>query len=403
MVRKTGVLILALGVGYMTLVTLQGIGAVSRGPAAQAADTITLGQFILRDTFNDNLTGPMWRVLADDPNLCTMKEVNQRLELQATNQVSVVSAGYVSSGWRLDPRCDFSVKVDYHYDLMSFAVGWVSLGVTPEVGDPWEQNAVIGVGCAHGYANYWFRKQAGFSVDSDSAQRSGTNGTLYISYNAGTDELYLGLADYGPDDAWSVLPGLRNVKWGNRPVYIWLAGGCEGLNVPSGRVYLDNLLVQTGTVIEASLKEVHRFWSPVLERHFYTISEAEKEKLVLQFNDTWRYEGVAYHAFSTDADLDTTPVYRFWSDKLSGHFYTTSAKEKDWLIAEYPHVWTLEGVAFYVYPEGRQPVGTVPVYRFWSPTKSAHFYTTSEAERDGLQANYSNVWTYEGIAWYAYE
>ncbi len=295
------------------------------------------------------------------------------------------------------------MKVDFHYDLMSSAGGWVSFGVTPDISDPWEKNAAIGVGCADGYAHYWHRKQNGLSVNSSSAERSRTNGTFYISYNAGADELYLGLADYGPDDAWSALPGLVKGEWRNQPVFIWLAGGSDGLTVPSGRVYLDNLLVETGTVIEASLKEVYRFWSPSLERYFYTISEAEKETLLTQFQQVWTYEGVVYRAFANGSDPDTKPVYRFWSDKLLGHFYTISEAEKDRLIAEYAYIWTFEGVAFYAYPSGQQPAGMRPVYRFWSPAKSTHFYTISEAERSNLRAKYSNVWMEEGIAWYASE
>jgi hypothetical protein len=345
----------------------------------------------------------MWRVLADDPSHCTMKEVNQRLELQATSHASVASAGYVSGGWRLDPRQDFSIRVDFHYDLKSYPGGWVSLGVTPDVSDPWEKNAAIGVGCADIYAHYWYRKQAGLAVYSSSSQRTLTDGTLRISYNADRDELYLGLLSYGPEDAWATLPGLVKGEWGGRPIFIWLAGGSDGLDVPSGRVYLDNLAVDTGAIMEASLKGVYRFWSPSLQRHFYTISDSEKETLLTQFKQVWTYEGVVYHTFAADSDPDTKPVYRFWSNTLSSHFYTVSETEKDWLIQQYAHIWTLEGVAFYAYPPGAQPVGTLPVYRFWSPTTGDHFYTINEAERTNLLTNYSKVWTNEGIAWYALE
>lgn len=410
MVRKVALFTLFLGMGHVTLWTLRSVDLIPPGIAARAAgaagaqdSAVSPEQFVVRDTFEDNMKGTMWRALADDPNNCTMKEINQRLELQATNQAASASAGYVSSGWRLDPRYDFSLKVDYHYDLMSYAGGWVSLGVTPELGDPWEKNAAIGVGCADIYAHYWYRTQSGLSVQSSSSQRTRTNGMLYISYNAGSDELYLGLSAYGPDEAWGVLPGLVKGEWGSRPVFIWLAGGSDGLAVPSGPVYLDNLLVETGTILEASLKEVYRFWSPVLDRHFYTISGAEKEMLLTQFPEVWTYEGVVYHAFATDGDPDTRPVYRFWSDKLSGHFYTLNETEKNSLITEYAHIWTFEGVAFYAYPAGKQPAMARPVYRFWSPSRGAHFYTMNEAERSGLVANYSGVWTEEGIAWYADE
>ena len=51
----------------------------------------------------------------------------------------------------------------------------------------------------------------------------------------------------------------------------------------------------------------------------------------------------------------------------------------------------------------RRRQATKPVYRFWSDVLSTHFYTISETQRDWLIANYPTVWTYENIAWYAYE
>ena len=77
--------------------------------------------------------------------------------------------------------------------------------------------------------------------------------------------------------------------------------------------------------------------------------------------------------------------------------------EKEGLEASYSHVWTYEGPAFYAYPEGKQPADAVPVYRFWSNAAGYHFYTINEAERDHLIANYPYAWAYEGVAWYAYE
>jgi hypothetical protein len=55
-----------------------------------------------------------------------------------------------------------------------------------------------------------------------------------------------------------------------------------------------------------------------------------------------------------------------------------------------------------VYAEGQQPSGTLPVFRFWSNTYGHHFYTISSGEYDKLINRYSNVWTYELIAWCTY-
>jgi hypothetical protein len=148
---------------------------------------------------------------------------------------------------------------------------------------------------------------------------------------------------------------------------------------------------------------VHRFWSPVLSGHFYTISQEEMDVLINQFAGTWNYEGIAYHAFGAALDPDLMPVYRFWSDQLGTHFYTISEEERDNVINQFAYVWTYEGVAFYAYPEGQQPPEALPVYRFWSNILSKHFYTISEEEMQKVIDEYSYTWGFEGIAWYAYE
>jgi len=147
---------------------------------------------------------------------------------------------------------------------------------------------------------------------------------------------------------------------------------------------------------------VHRFWSPVLSGHFYTTDERERARLVYDYPAIWTYEGPAYQAFPDDRSSSVAPVYRFWSGQNSAHFYTIDEAEKNHIIANYDYVWTFEGVAFYAHPEGEQPTSASPVYRFWSDVLSRHFYTMSEAERDYLIDNYPIIWTYEGIAWYAY-
>ena len=42
------------------------------------------------------------------------------------------------------------------------------------------------------------------------------------------------------------------------------------------------------------------------------------------------------------------------------------------------------------------------MYRFFTDRRGSHFYTANDTERDKLIDNFSNVWTFEGIAWYAY-
>ena len=155
-------------------------------------------------------------------------------------------------------------------------------------------------------------------------------------------------------------------------------------------------------LMRAHYYPVHRFWSNTLSRHFYTTKESEKQKLVNIYSHVWTYEDVAYYARPNGTELNSVPVYRFWSSALSAHFYTSKEREKNKLIDNYSHVWTYEGIAFYAFPGGLQPSDTSAVHRFWSDTLNCHFYTMSEGERDKLINLYSHVWTYEGVAWYAY-
>ena len=143
---------------------------------------------------------------------------------------------------------------------------------------------------------------------------------------------------------------------------------------------------------------VYRFWSPKNSTHFYTASLAERDSIIANYPASiWTYEGVAYTAFLSP-QAGTIPLYRFWSPLLSGHFYTASESEKNSVIASYPtSTWSSEGVAFYVYPSDTTLTGTVAVSRFWSPTNRHHFYTASVAEKSSVIANYpSSIWTYEG-------
>ncbi len=206
------------------------------------------------------------------------------------------------------------------------------------------------------------------------------------------------------------------------PNALWLAGDyhlqadspCIDAGDPDYRADLDEIdldgnarvadgAMDIGAYEFQSLVPVYRFWSSKTGKHFFTTRETEKAKLIEQYSNVWIFEGIAYRAYARAVEPNLMPVYRFWSDKNTAHFYTISESERDKLITQYAEVWTFEGEVFYAYPEGWQPEGAKPVHRFWSDATSAHFYTISESEMNKLIDQYSHVWTYEGIAWYALE
>jgi hypothetical protein len=159
----------------------------------------------------------------------------------------------------------------------------------------------------------------------------------------------------------------------------------------------------TELAIPTMLRPVFRFWSPKSERHFYTLRTGERDKLINNYSGVWTYEGVAYYAFATGTEPDTVPVYRFWSRILNTHFYTTSEAERDKLISNYAQMWTYEGTAFYVYSSSLgsvHPRGTYPVHRLWSSSLGTHFFTARATEVEKLFALMPGAWDYEGAAWY---
>jgi predicted outer membrane repeat protein len=159
--------------------------------------------------------------------------------------------------------------------------------------------------------------------------------------------------------------------------------------------------VMVGHQFEVLFVTVYRFWSPVNSVHFYTISVQEKEMLISDFPTIWTYEGPAYHTAGASGATGLLPVYRFWSGH--SHFYTINEDEKNMLVQDWANMWNFEGIAFYAYPEGQQPADSKPIYRFWNGASVSHFYTISESERDMLIRDFPSIWTFEGVAFYAYE
>jgi hypothetical protein len=111
----------------------------------------------------------------------------------------------------------------------------------------------------------------------------------------------------------------------------------------------------------------------------------------------WKYEGPVFGAFASPV-AGSIPVYRFWSSSYNAHFYTASEEEKNHVIDAYPdNVWQYESIAYHAYPGARTGVDTQPMARFWSPTYVNHFFTASVEEAASVRRNFApRIWTFEG-------
>jgi len=368
---------------------------------AMAGETTSAAS--VADSFDDNKQGTLWTLRAADSANCRLDEVNHRLELRATAKTSVSTAYYVSNNWRLDPANDFAFKISFHYDLNTYPMGWLSVGLTPDTNDLNPPHVEFGPGCGTFYPHVWYEAIDGTRTEADFVDRSESDGVLYVSYDATLDKLYLSTSGYGARYAWGVVSGLLKGSWDSRPLWLYLGGGSDGQEIKSGDAYLDNFVIDTGGPTTPTLSSVYRFWSPVLGSHFYTIDESERDAVIKNYPKDWVYEGPVFQAAATASATGMAPVYRFWSLVGQGHFYTIDAAEKDRIVAQYPKEWKFEAVAFYAYPEGSQPATSKPVYRFWRPKGGDHFYTIDANERDFVIKTYPQTYTYEGVAFYAFQ
>ncbi|ALN75649.1 hypothetical protein [Aureimonas sp. AU20] len=140
---------------------------------------------------------------------------------------------------------------------------------------------------------------------------------------------------------------------------------------------------------------VYRFYNTEKGMHFYTSNVAERDSIAQNLFQ-YRYEGEAFDA-ATQSGANTTDVFRFFNRDTGAHFYTTNAAERDQVIRTLSN-FNYEGVAYKAYTSSENGAHE-ELYRFFNKQTGAHFYTTSEAERDSIVANLPN-YSFEGVAYY---
>jgi hypothetical protein len=198
------------------------------------------------DDFEDGEPEPLWFVYEVDPDLVQIREVNGRLETVASAQAQNVDAFYVSDGWRLDVTKEFAIRVDFHFSKQGGGDGRVTLGVIPSLDPSAMQWAELEAGCFDTGPFYLYEVRDRTWVQERVADRFSDGGTLYMSYNPDTDELYFSHSGYGKANAWQTVTGLLKGRWASEPVYVILGGGSDQVILDAGDAYLDNFVVDSG-------------------------------------------------------------------------------------------------------------------------------------------------------------
>lgn len=109
----------------------------------------------------------------------------------------------------------------------------------------------------------------------------------------------------------------------------------------------------------ADKSPVYRFYNKETGHHFFTTSAAEREIVIKESTDPnygapglWPFidEGVGFYAYSAKSHEQLIPVFRFYSPSLNRHFFTADATEVLSIILT--GVWDDEGVGFFAEAPG---------------------------------------------------
>ena len=150
------------------------------------------------------------------------------------------------------------------------------------------------------------------------------------------------------------------------------------------------------------LAPLYRFHRNDNDSHFFTAIEDEKNNVLANLpSSIFELQGISHYVLLTQP-AGALPVYRLYNKISGSHFYTMSESEKNQVVANMSDIFTLEGIAFYALPGPIE--GAKPVYRFFAPPTASHFFTISESEKDTLIATRPTTeLRYDGVAWYAFK
>lgn len=155
--------------------------------------------------------------------------------------------------------------------------------------------------------------------------------------------------------------------------------------------------IQAQAFTEVDFKPVYRIQNTTLSgSYFFTIYEAEKTA-ALAANPNWKLEGPAFYTLPA-ASTDLSPVYRFRNKVNGSYLYTAYESEKTDIQTNYGATYELEGVAW----RAQQTVapGYTALYRFRNLTNGTYLNTSYESEKDAIVRDYPLIFKLEGIAYY---
>lgn len=149
-----------------------------------------------------------------------------------------------------------------------------------------------------------------------------------------------------------------------------------------------------GASAAAPTTPVYRFWSEDLGTHFFTISNAEADAVMLHMQDLVDFQGAGWLAYAKQ-EPGTRPVYRFRREDRVRYYYSTEPSPPPTASADGPR-WRYEGVAWYAEPVASN--AGLGAYQFWNGELDAYFYTVFADEIAEIFAEMPE-WQFQFVAW----
>jgi hypothetical protein len=143
-------------------------------------------------------------------------------------------------------------------------------------------------------------------------------------------------------------------------------------------------------------KAVQRFYNKRNGSHFYTADPDEAGRVAATLSHIYSYDGPAYR-LNTSNPSNMRPLYRFYNRRNGSHFYTVDQAERDRVIATLASTYSYDGPAYSV---STFQWYSKPVYRFYNRISGTHFYTADLAEATRVGTTLTATYNYEGIGYF---
>lgn len=144
--------------------------------------------------------------------------------------------------------------------------------------------------------------------------------------------------------------------------------------------------------------DVYRFFDAALGTQMITQDAGERDAIMASRHDLV-YQGIGLRALDPQAsNPGAVPVARFFDTTNGTHFFTASEAEKNGILATRPDL--IFEPSSTLYEHATPQAGDVPVFRFFDSTHGTHLYTADAGERAGVLSTRTDLKD-EGIAFYA--